>query len=117
MQVVFTSRDPQAAGLRLLAEERLRFALRRLKTRVPRAEVELSDVNGPRGGVDKRCQLALRTDGVGPVVVSCVAGDWRSALDRALARATRFLLRQARRGQDFRKLRQRVKAQPGIDDR
>ena len=64
-----------------------------------------------RGGVDKRCQLALRTDGGGPVVVSSVAGDWRSALDRALARATRFLLRQARRGQDFRKLRQRARAQ------
>ena len=111
MQVVFTSRDPQAAGLRQLAEQRLRFALRRLKTRVPRAEVELSDVNGPRGGVDKRCQLALRTDGGGPVVVSSVAGDWRCALDRALARATRFLLRQARRGQDFRKQRQRARMQ------
>ncbi|URI08520.1 HPF/RaiA family ribosome-associated protein [Aquincola tertiaricarbonis] len=110
MQVVFTSRDPQAAGLRLLAEQRLRFALRRLKTRVPRAEVELSDVNGPRGGVDKRCQLALRTDGVGPVVVSSVAADWRSALDRALARATRFLLREARRAQDMRRQRRRARA-------
>lgn len=110
MQVVFTSRDPQAAGLRLLAEQRLRFALRRLKTRVPRAEVELSDVNGPRGGVDKRCQLALRTDGVGPVVVSSVAADWRSALDRALARATRFLLREARRAQDIRRQRRRARA-------
>lgn len=109
MQVIFTSRDPQAAGLRPLAEQRLRFVLRRLKSRVPRAEVALSDVNGPRGGLDKRCQVALQTDGAGSVVVTSVAGDWRSALDNALARAARFLLRQARRSQDFRRLRHQAK--------
>jgi ribosome-associated translation inhibitor RaiA len=111
MQVLVKSRHPKAADLRELAERRVRFVLRRLGWMVPRAEVQLSDVNGPRGGSDKRCQVELRTDGAGSVVVSAVAGDWRSALDSALARATRFLQRHWRRRSDSRRLRRRQLAQ------
>ncbi len=106
MQVSFKSRDPQARALRELSEHRVRFVLRRLGWLVPRAEVQMSDVNGPRGGVDKRCQIELRTDLVGSVVVASVASDWRTALDLALARANRFLMRQWRRGSERRRLRQ-----------
>ena len=97
MQVLFESRDPDAASLRDLAEQRLRFVMRRLKTLVPRARVTLIDVNGPRGGVDKQCQLALRTEGAGSLVITALAADWRSALDSALARAPRLLMRHRRR--------------------
>lgn len=107
MQVIFKSRHPQAAELREQSERRVRFALRRLGWLVPRADVQMSDVNGPRGGIDKRCQLELRTDGSGTVVVAALAQDWRSALDSALARATRFLMRQWRRSADSRRLRRR----------
>jgi len=37
-----------------------------------------------------------------------VASDWRSALDKALARAARFVLRLVQRGSDTRRLRQRA---------
>lgn len=107
MQVLFKSRHPQATELRDLTERRVRFVLRRLSWLVPRAEVQMSDVNGPRGGIDKRCQVELRTDGVGSMVVACVANDWRTALDNALARAARFLMRVWRRGSDTRRMRQR----------
>ncbi len=107
MQVLFKSLDPHATELRDLTERRVRFTLRRLGWLVPRAEVQMSDVNGPRGGVDKRCQVELRTDGAGYVVVTSVAKDWRTALDQALARAARFLMRLWRRGNDSRRLRQR----------
>lgn len=107
MQVLFKSRHPHANDLRDLTERRVRFVLRRLGWLVPRAEVQLSDVNGPRGGVDKRCQVELRTDGAGSVVVASVASDWRTALDNALARAARFLMRLSRRGSDSRRVRQR----------
>lgn len=108
MQVLFKCRHPQATELRDLTERRVRFVLRRLVWMVPRAEVQMSDVNGPRGGIDKRCQLELRTDGAGSVVVSSVAGDWRTALDNALARAARFLVRLWRRGNHTRRMRQRL---------
>ncbi len=68
MQVLFKSRHPHATDLRDLTERRVRFVLRRLGWLVPRAEVQMSDVNGPRGGIDKRCQVELRTDGAGSVV-------------------------------------------------
>jgi len=107
MQVLFKSRHPQATELRDLTERRVRFVLRRLGWLVPRAEVQMSDVNGPRGGIDKRCQVELRTEGAGSVVVASVADDWRKALDNALARAARFLMRSWRRSSDSRRLRQR----------
>lgn len=103
MQVLFKPRDPHATALRDLTEQRVRFAFRRLGWLVPRAEVLMSDVNGPRGGIDKRCQIKLQTDGIGAVVVASVANDWRTALDRALGRATRFLMRLRRRGTDLRR--------------
>lgn len=37
-----------------------------------------------------------------------MASDWRSALDSALARAARFLMRLWRRGADSRRLRRRL---------
>ena len=111
MQVLFKSRHPQATDLRDLTERRVRFVLRRLGWLVPRAEVQMSDVNGPRGGIDKRCQVELRTHGAGPVVVTSVASDWRTALDNALTRATRLLMRAWRRGNDSRRLRQRLTGQ------
>jgi ribosome-associated translation inhibitor RaiA len=108
MQVLFKSRHPKADELRDLTERRVRFVLRRLGWLVPQAEVQMSDVNGPRGGIDKRCQVELRTDGSGSVVVASVAGDWRTALDNALARAARFLMRLLRRGHESRRLRRRL---------
>ena len=100
MQVLFKSRHPQATDLRDLTERRVRFVLRRLGWLVPSAEVSMSDVNGPRGGVDKRCQVELKTGGAGPVVITAVARDWRSALDSALGRAARMVMRLWRKGKD-----------------
>lgn len=105
MQVVFESRDPEGARLRPLAEQRVRFVMRRLAWLVPRARVLLSDTNGPRGGVDKRCQVELRTDGDRQVVITSIARDWRSALDSALARAARALVRLLHRGHGRARLR------------
>jgi ribosome-associated translation inhibitor RaiA len=40
-------------------ERRLRFALRRFAGRIDRVQVRISDINGPRGGIDKRCQITV----------------------------------------------------------
>ena len=105
MQILFRTRHPEAALMRDAVERRVRFAFRRLNALVPRAEIKLDDINGPRGGPDKRCQIALRTDGAGAVVVSSVAKDWRCALDEALASAARLLLRTWRRSSTPRRQR------------
>jgi hypothetical protein len=61
--------------------------------------VQFSDVNGPRGGVDKRCQVELSTDAKGTVVIASLASDWRTALDNSLRRAIRVLTRSVQRNQ------------------
>ncbi|OQW87438.1 MAG: hypothetical protein BWK72_12915 [Rhodoferax ferrireducens] len=99
MQIIFESRNAEGHQLRDLSVERVRFALRRLSAWVPHARVQFTDVNGPRGGVDKRCQVELKTDTAGTVVITSLAHDWRTALDRSLTRATRVLTRSLQRSQ------------------
>lgn len=99
MQILFESRETIDAQLRERSIERVRFALRRLSGMVPRAKVLLHDINGPRGGVDKRCQVALETQAADTVVVVSVARNWRTALDRSLRRAIQTLTRGLARKQ------------------
>lgn len=101
MQVLFVTRDPELGELRPLAVRRVRFAMRRLSWLVRRVKVRLYDINGPRGGVDKRCQLEVQTDGAGTVVVTSLAVDPRDALDAAVSRAAKVLLRDWRRQRGF----------------
>jgi hypothetical protein len=100
MQVLFESRDVHADHLRELADRRARFVMRRLTWLVSRARIQLSDLNGPRGGLDKRCRVELKTQGSGSVVIISIARDWRKAIDEALARAAHALVRVWRRSQD-----------------
>lgn len=99
MQVFVESRNAEQSGMRELSIARVRFVLRRLTPFVPRARVQFSDVNGPRGGIDKRCQVELNTDSVGTVVIASMARDWRTALNRSLGRATRALTKNMLRHQ------------------
>jgi hypothetical protein len=100
MQVNFESRDPDGARLRNIALARLRAVTKRFSAVVPRATVQLSDINGPRGGVDKRCQVALTTQAGANLIVVSQATSWRGALDNALARASRVLARTWRRSRN-----------------
>ena len=104
MQVLFQSREPEGAEFRERVERQVRFVTRRLSDLVPRVKVQLSDVNGPRGGVDKRCQLALQTETAGTVVVTSTARNWQLAVDQALGRAGRVLRQLVQR--------QRTQARP-----
>ena len=106
MQVIFESRNTEGRQLQALAEQRVRFVLRRLSWLVPQASIRLSDVNGPRGGVDKRCQVEFSTQGSGRIVSTATATDWRAALEGALSRAARRIVRSLQRGQE------RARAQP-----
>ncbi|GAB3188918.1 HPF/RaiA family ribosome-associated protein [Hydrogenophaga aquatica] len=97
MQVIVETRDPQGAEWRSWSEQRVRFAMRRLQALVPMAKVSLSDVAGGHRVSTKRCQIQLRTDKQGLLVVEATAEDWRSALDNALGRAVHALTRSWQR--------------------
>lgn len=105
MKVIFETRDPEAVEFRGLAVRRIRLALRRLKWLAPRTRVHLCDINGPRGGVDKRCRIEVVTDSTRPVVITAIARDWRSALHIAVARVAQTLLHNWQRTRDIRRAR------------
>lgn len=89
-------------GLRAHVDRRLQFALSRFQDRLGRITVHLSDVNGPRGGVDKLCQLRLCVQGLPQIVVKDTEADLYIAVDRAAERAGRLLRCQLRRARgDF----------------
>jgi ribosome-associated translation inhibitor RaiA len=94
MKVLFKSRDPEAIAMHALAKARSEFVFRRLAWLVSQATVSLSDINGPRGGVDKRCQVEVQLNRENKVVATSIARDWRGAIDLALARAVRTLVRR-----------------------
>jgi len=97
MQILFESRHSRSTELKEESLQRVRFVLRRVSSFVPHARVQLSDINGPRGGLDKRCQVELKTDNAGTVLISSIASNWRTALERSLRRAVRTLTRSLQR--------------------
>jgi putative sigma-54 modulation protein len=97
MQVRCHAHQDIRAGLRAAAITRVHRALRRLRWLVPQVVVDLGDVNGARGGVDKQCRVRLLSPGLEPVIVTAYATRWGHALDRALSRAVRSLLERRRR--------------------
>ena len=97
MEVFFEACDQESAKLRDMTHRRARFALRRLVWLVPTVRVRLSDAIPPRGGTHKHCRVEVHTQGRGAVIVQTRAHNWRAALDTALSRAARLLLRAIRR--------------------
>ena len=87
-------------ALRAHVERRLHFALGRFGGRVRQATVRLSDLNGPRGGLDKACRIAVRLPALRDLVVEDADGDLYIAIDRAAERAGRSVGRQLARGRD-----------------
>lgn len=84
-------------GLRAHVERRLELALDRHHERVGRVRVVLGDVNGPRGGDDKRCRIEIRLRGGGMVQATGVDPDAYAAIGAAAHRVARALARVADR--------------------
>jgi ribosome hibernation promoting factor len=75
-------------------ERRLQFALGRFGARVTRVAVTLTDLNGPRGGIDKQCRIIASLAPKGEVVVEVRDADIFIAIDRAADRLGRVMGRE-----------------------
>lgn len=84
-------------GLREHTERRLQFALNWASHDVRKVAVRLSDINGPRGGSDKRCQIQVRLAGGQDVVIEDTEADLYVAIDRAADRADHAVARRLER--------------------
>jgi len=86
MRIVLDAQPADAKPLKNITADRLRFALRRMARQVSTARVSFTDLNGPRGGVDKHAQIQLHLESHGTVIVGATASNWRTALEDALRR-------------------------------
>src|SRR5581483_5398872 len=64
---------------------------------IERITVRLSDVNGPRGGRDQKCQIKVVLGGLPSVVVNETESTLRRAIDRAIGVAGRSVQRTIQR--------------------
>lgn len=100
--------DIQARGLELTeplrahTERRLQFALSWANDDVRAIAVRLSDINGPRGGNDKRCRIKITLAGTTDVVIEDGESDLYVAIDRAAARTERAVGRRLERLREHR---------------
>lgn len=62
------------------------FATDRHQSRIAKVSVYLADLNGPRGGVDKLCQITADLKGSGPVMILEKGDDLLAAVNRAARR-------------------------------
>lgn len=98
MHVEITSQGFELTeSLRDYALRRLRTPLMRARDRARQVSIHLSDENGPRGGVDKRCLVAIRLAGSMPLVIEETQTDLYSAIDSVSKRASHALNRRLQR--------------------
>ncbi len=81
-------------ALRTHIERRLHFALSRFGARILHVAVRLEDMNGPRGGVDKRCRIVVALAGAGHVQVEVLDSECTNAVDRAADRMQGVVARE-----------------------
>ncbi len=90
-------------AVRAAIEEKLEAVLGRFEQRIVRAEVWVVDVNGPRGGPDKRCRMRVKLRPRGRLYIQETDSDVTVAADRALERLVIALNRSLERRRDMRR--------------
>ncbi|MDP8994663.1 MAG: HPF/RaiA family ribosome-associated protein [Pseudomonadota bacterium] len=79
------------AGANERLEERVRAKLRRFEKRLTHVEVHVSDLNGAKGGHDKRVSLEVRPNGHEPLAVHAEGQRIEDAVALAADKAARAL--------------------------
>jgi len=97
MKLHFRSNDLEGQLWQRRAADRLGLALRRLHRLVAGIKVRLDDINGPAGGVDKRCSVEVIVRGIGPVAVNATARTWQDSVETAASQVRRRVVMQLHR--------------------
>lgn len=84
-----------------IIDRKARLALGRFGAAISSVRIVLSDLNGPREGVDQSCSIKVRLNRGGEVHVGAEDQVRWVAIDRALDRASRSTRRRLDRGQGF----------------
>jgi len=84
-------------ALQKLVERSITFAVDRFSRQVGRISVYITDLNGPRGGVDKMCQITADVKAGRPVLILERGADLSSMVHRAARRLGYRIARQTQR--------------------
>ena len=76
---------------------RLQFALSKFGHSIRRVQVHFSDLNGPKGGNDKKCSIKVKLITTGEVIVHGVGEDIATALSYSVERVGRAVKRELER--------------------
>jgi ribosome-associated translation inhibitor RaiA len=106
-----------AQSARLRADTRVAAAIAVLPSRVNSARVVFSDDNGAKGGLDKRCAVTVNLSGRRRLHVEDVATTARQALDNALAKLDRRILRTEESDRDSRRRPKKYYAASRVTDK
>lgn len=93
---------PSDHALREYAIRRVEFQLSRFGAEVACVELRLSDDNGAKGGVDKRCRMVLKGSRFPPLSIEEVSDNIFAAVDLSVQRSPRTVARVLDRSRDFR---------------
>lgn len=106
-------------ALRAFTEKRIATALGWAGKHMRKLAVSLSDINGPRGGIDKRCRIQVQLGAGRQVIIEDTEADLYAAINRAAERAGRAIVRQVQRKRSFTHSRpdhtELVPATPSLD--
>ena len=95
MQLVIQSRHfTLTEAIRRHIERRFAFLARPQFQQIKRVLVRMSDVNGPRGGEDKQCQINVSLPGRPSIVIEETRADLYGAIDRAAHRVSQTVNRK-----------------------
>lgn len=89
-------------GLHNYTMQRLQPFVDLVRDRARRISVNLSDENGPRGGIDKRCLISISMAGSPAVVIEDTHADMYSAINGGSKRALRSVLSRLSRKRQHR---------------
>ena len=92
-----------SGGLSRLARRRFELALGRFNGRVRSVAIRIVDLNGPRGGIDKRCRVTVQLSATKRMlVVEDTDADAAIAIDRVADRTARTVARAINTTTDWR---------------
>lgn len=91
MQIQINAPHIEPADFAETAEETLRARLAPFEAKLTRVEVHVRDVNGHKGGQDKRCVIEARPRGLDPLTAEHVGEHAPDALKHAVHKLERVL--------------------------
>lgn len=97
-------------------QHRVGFAFSRSKKVIKSLAVTLSDINGPKGGVDKACTVVVKTDSLPLIVIKEKQSQLLVAIDRAITRASHSLMQRLKRRRQDRIRAQTIRRLPSLEN-